>query len=96
MSEFEWAHKSMRIWPILGNNEEELRKDFDDFLRGALLMPRHEVVQEITRAKATSITQVHDEIIVTFSDARDREEIYRKAGKGQSSKLTHPEKVRLR
>ena len=48
-------------------------------------MPRHEVdflaVQEITRAKPTSNTQVHDEIIVTFSDARDRDKIYRKAGK---------------
>ena len=85
VSEFEWARKSMRIWPILGNNKEELRKNLDDFLRGALLMPRHEVdflaVQEITQAKPTSSTQVHDEIIVTFSDARDRDEIYRKAGK---------------
>ena len=85
VSEYEWARKSMRIWPILGNNEEELRKNLDDFLRGALLMPRHEVnflaVQKITRAKPTSSTQVHDEIIVTFSDARDRDKIYRKAGK---------------
>ena len=84
MSEFKWARKSMRIWPILWNNKEELRKNLDDFLRGALLMPRHEVnflaVQEIKRAKPTSCTQVHDEIIVTFSKARDRDEIYRKAG----------------
>ena len=85
VNEFELARRSMRIWPIAGETEEDIRKNLEDFFRGALMMARHEVdflsIRESRRAKATDSAHVYDEVVVEFDCPADRDEIYRKAGK---------------
>lgn len=85
VTEFEVARRSMRIWPIRGENEDSMREALGEFFRGALMMQRHEVdflpICDVKRAKATDSAYVHGEVIVTFDCAGDRDEIYRKAAK---------------
>ena len=76
--EYKTARKSVRIWPIKGNNEEEITKATREFIEKALLVRNYEgEVGEIRvkriRERAERDTTVYGEVLVTFQDDRTRD-----------------------
>lgn len=64
------ARRAIRMWPVLGANEEQIWGNVGDFLHGTLRVPTSDVnqddIEDIRRVDDGRSDVVHDEVIVTF------------------------------
>ena len=72
------ARRSIRIWPVPGESEEELWGNAGGFLHGPLPVPVSDVwqddVEEVTRVRDPMQPEsIKDEVIVRFKDRRTRD-----------------------
>ena len=76
---YEAARKMLRLWPIRGTEEEELRKEVIRFLREKLqvcnISCTDEQVQRVRRVKQTRKSAVNNEVIVIFQDKYCRDQV---------------------
>ena len=77
-SKYELSRRTIRIWPIAGESPEQMKENFEDFLRSALLYTDREIaavgLQTIKRMKLPSSSPIYDKIkvlVLTDADARD-------------------------
>ena len=75
--QFEIARRSLKIWPIEGDDEQSLRAGVESFLTGALMMDTDDIdgleILRVTRAREARYGDAYLETIVEFgsADARD-------------------------
>ena len=76
---FAKARRSIRVWPIPGNDASQMRANFTEFLRGALLIPQSGLndiyITQISRCKPITNSPVHTEVSVTFDSVQTRDQI---------------------
>ena len=72
------ARKSLRIWPIQGGSETELRKSLLEFLNGALDMS--DDFEQVTIKRDTEVQErqsvVFDEVVVTFPTVALQDKVF--------------------
>ena len=75
------SRRSLRIWPIRGKTKEEWKKNFEEF---ALEMGRDEIddlgIEEITKTRLPPRSNIHQEILVTFSSSEARDSVAMRGG----------------
>ena len=78
------SRNSLRVWPIKGDNESEWKRNFEEFARGALEMDAAEVdnldIIKITRTRIPPRSNIHLEILITFSSPEARDSISHRGG----------------
>ena len=83
-SKYEESLRSIRIWPIQGDSQSEMREVLEDFLLHCLLLTQTEVgilgIERVSRLRNQPGQRVHDELWVVFSKRSSREHI---ASKGR-------------
>ena len=76
---FHMSRKSLRIWPIKGSTDPELRVDLMDFITNALRVPATEAeairIERIRRTRSAPQAISHHEVCVTFTSVDDRDYI---------------------
>ena len=76
---YEEALRSIRIWPIQGDTQEQMRSGFEDFLTNCLLLTPTEVgnlgIERITRQRNQPGQRIHDEIRVVMARQSSREHV---------------------
>ena len=81
---YDKARKSLRIWPIDGETNQQISDNFRSFLTEALYIEEAEIdaleITWIERTRVSPRSSVYNEICVTFGDASTRDHI---ASKGQ-------------
>lgn len=74
---YDKARRSLRIWPIEGEDEMEMRKNLTDFAIGALMIDEDMMesipLKKIIRVRASPSGNVYQEIRVTFASIADRD-----------------------
>ena len=74
---YDKSRRSMRVWPIEGDDQDTLDAGFRDFAIEALRVPdtvvRRVSIQSIIRVRSAPHNNVYMEILVTFSDAGERD-----------------------
>ena len=80
---FEKSRRSLRIWPIKGEDADELDASFKDFAVEALMIPdtvvRKTALAEIIRVRSSPKNAVYMEALVTFKDQMERDFYFAKA-----------------
>ena len=80
---FDKARRSLRAWPIHGEDKDELDAAFRDFAVEALLIPdtavRATAYSDIIRVRSSPQNSVYMEVIVKFKDPMERDFYYSKA-----------------
>ena len=82
--QYEKSRRSLRLWPIQGNNDDEMREEVEAFLAGALLFSSEEITEfgigHIRRIPPTrnNMTGIRQEVCVTFATVEARDTISRK------------------
>ena len=80
---FNKVRRSFRVWPIKGNDSDELDANFRDFAIEALLIPdtviRDIRFEEILQVRTSPQNNVYMEALVTFQDDHDRDFFFSKA-----------------
>ena len=80
---FEKSRRSLRIWPIKGDDTDELDASFKDFAVDALMVPdtvvRQTALAEIIRVRSSPRNAVYMEALVTFKDQMQRDFYFSKA-----------------
>ena len=70
--EFDKASRSIRFWPITGNDATELNRALDEFLKDALMMEgchlRSIIVEDVYRVASGIRSRQHNEIVAVFRD----------------------------
>lgn len=76
--EYDRARRALRIWPIHGNSDLELRSGVEDFVMNALLVESfcQEWVESIEKVHSHARGAAHDEVVVYFVDKSKRDEIF--------------------
>ena len=76
--EYDLARKSLRIWPIEGITDLEMRDSIENFVMNALLVDSfsQEWISSIKRAPTQSRGAAYNEVVVTFSDKERRDEVF--------------------
>ena len=78
-AEYLLARRSVRLWPVPGDNEEDMWVAVGDFLHDTLRVSTHELCQEdverVDRIESggLSTSNVKDEVLVRFKDAKKRD-----------------------
>ena len=71
--------RSIRVWPIIGENDDEMEKGVREFLFGALKFTRDEsqriAIDTVRRTGGNSRSRVYLEVCVTFADRDTRESV---------------------
>ena len=72
------ARRALRLWPIVGHNENTVWEAVGDFIHTTLSIPHTDINQEciesITRVQdPVAVGTVKDEVLVVFFDAKDRD-----------------------
>ena len=71
------AIRSVRIWPIKGNNAQELTAAVEEFLQNALCMQARDldqvIMEDIRRVRSAPRSKQHDEVCVIFREAETRD-----------------------
>ena len=71
------AIRSLRIWPIQGNDRPTMSQSVDSFLKGALCMEQRDldqvIVEDIQRVRSAPRARQHDEVCVVLRDPETRE-----------------------
>ena len=72
------ARRSIRIWPVDGATEEELRGNAGEFLHGPLAIPKGDVgqddVEDVSRVQDPLQPEIiRNEVVVRFKDRRTRD-----------------------
>ena len=74
---YDKARRSLRVWPIEGEDTNELRKNFKDFAINALLIAQDTVdntnILEIIRVRNSPSARVYLEASVTFETVEERD-----------------------
>ena len=80
---FQKSRRSMRIWPIAGDDADEMNANFRDFAVEALQVPdttvRNAAIEGIVRVRSSPQSKAYMEILITFSDHYERDFYYSKA-----------------
>lgn len=80
---FDKARRSMRVWPIQGEDQDAMNAAFRDFAVDALMIPdtvvRNARITDLIRVRSSPVNNVYMEILVTFSDAGERDYYFSKA-----------------
>ena len=78
------ARHSIRVWPVEGMTEPDMREAFVMFVRLALRISENEIadlkIEAVRRTRSSPKSRIHLEVCVTFSDMIIRDEI---ASKGR-------------
>ena len=77
-NEYDIARRSARIWPIVGDDEEQMKAGVEAFISGALLLDSEQVqVVSVTRAENENGygSFVYDEVVVVFTNAAQRDRV---------------------
>ena len=85
--EFDLCRRSLRLWPIPGNHDEEMKKQTCVFIRNTLGLPsdviNSDCFEKIFRPSTASGFFVRNEVVVRFTDVAARDTVM-----GSSSKLS--------
>ena len=80
---FEKSRRSIRVWPIAGEDSDSLDATFRDFAVDALLVPDTAVrmagIMDIIRVRSSPQNSVYLEALVSFRDASERDFYFSKA-----------------
>ena len=80
---FDKARRSMRIWPIDGEDQHQLNAAFRDFAVEALLVSdtvvRTAGITDVIRVRSSPQGNVYKEILVSFRDPQERDYYFSKA-----------------
>ena len=80
---FDKCRKSLRVWPIKGEDQDELDAAFRDFAIDALLIPdtvvRNTKFLDIIRVRSSPQNAVYLEALVTFQDYTEHDYFFSKA-----------------
>ena len=80
---YEKSRRSLRAWPISGDDDDTINAGFRDFAVGALLVEdtvvREAKIVDIVRVRSSPQNVAYDEILVTFEDANERDFYFAKA-----------------
>ena len=80
---FTISRRSLRMWPIKGNNEDEMSAAYLNFIRNALRIPEKEAdsmkVERIRRTRTSPNAPAYLEACVTFRDPDDRDYVASKS-----------------
>lgn len=78
------ARRSIRIWPIEGDDDSSMKRNLEQFLTGALQMDPREVeglgIEEITRTRLRHNAKIHLEVLVRFSSYEARDSVSMRGG----------------
>ena len=76
---FQFSRRALRLWPVPGNGDAELRSELGKFLRSVLRVDEEEVgdknVERIRRVKAPRKSHAFDEVLVIFDDKYSRDRV---------------------
>ena len=74
---YDKARRSLRVWPIKGEDEKEMRGNLTEFAINALLIDEDTMdsiaIKEIIRVRSSPNGNVHQEVRVTFASVSDRD-----------------------
>ena len=74
---FDKARRSLRAWPIKGNDPDKLNANFRDFVVEALQIAdttvRNSAIKEVIRVRSSPQNKVYSEVIVMFEDRFERD-----------------------
>ena len=74
---YDKARRSLRVWPIKGENDSELKMNFREFATDALLISADAVestrIAEIIRVRTSPAGRAYLEICVTFETVKERD-----------------------
>ena len=77
------SRKSLRVWPIPGEDDTSMRTAYEDFAKSALKIPEAElkaiVVERIRRTRTSPRNAAYLEVSVTFTSQDDRDYVAGKA-----------------
>ena len=77
------SRRSMRVWPIKGNNQDELDANFRDFAVETLQIPtiviRSTSIADVIRVRSSPNNAVYMGVLVTFGEITDRDLFFSKA-----------------
>ena len=80
---YDIARRSIRLWPIEGDSDDEVRKKLDEFCLEALKMTRPEIreitIEKIRRTRTSPNATAFLEICVTYQNVDDRDYVMAKA-----------------
>ena len=80
---FDKARRSMRVWPIKGDDQDEINAEFRDFAIEALLVPdtvvRNAGIVEVIRVRSSPHASIYLEVLVTFQDSQEHDFYFSKA-----------------
>lgn len=80
---FDKARRSMRVWPIAGDDEDQLDAAFRDFAVDALQVPdvtvRQANITNVIRVRSSPHNKIYKEILVSFGDPQERDYYFSKA-----------------
>ena len=83
-TKYDESLRTIRIWPILGESQERIRQNLEDFLKNCLLQTSSEVellgIERVTRVRNQPSQRIHNEVRVTMNRQWAREHI---ASKGR-------------
>ena len=73
------SRRTLRIWPIMGSNEDDYRSGVVDFFKNGLLLTESELqsapIEKIERVRLPSASHIHNELRVIFRDPSGRDSI---------------------
>ena len=74
---FQKARRSLRIWPLPGDTNDELLEAVKEFCHGALLLPKSSNlgIESVSRVRSSPRSQSFLEVVVTFEDNYMRDKI---------------------
>ena len=76
------ARRSIRIWPVTGDNQDELSNNVGVFFFEKMLIPREDLTSDcieqvrkisMSRLRRGRTSQIQNEVLVTFKDVRTRD-----------------------
>ena len=77
MRQFEMSRRSLKIWPIEGDDQDSMRAGVLSFMTGALSIPHDSVeglgIIRVTRVRSNQAGNVYLEVCVEFSNAESRD-----------------------
>ena len=80
---YEKSRRSLRAWPIAGEDNDAMNASFRDFAVDALLIQdtvvRNAKIQSIVRVRSSPHNVAYSEVLVTFNDFEERDFYFSKA-----------------
>ena len=76
--EYQLARRSVRLWPIAGETEEDIWGNVGDFIHDVLRVPHGDVKQDnivaVERVRGeVTVEGINDQVIVVFADKKERD-----------------------